>query len=1410
MLVFFIVYDSVFTAHFQQPDIPFKNDRTITPERKILQDMGKIEGGGKSLLQKELLSVALTTVNQLKSAIAEGNLDAINKYKWNATPRLARAIWGIWASGFDLGGTHADSELPSKARFSSANNIVYFDREQKNVRRASIRNTPAERAIQQRVNRLAADVSGSEWERIRDHITDAVSPPPGQENPISREELLERINTELGSKAGRFANRAQTIARTELTFAYNAGRLDTYRRSGLVEFVRFGAIADERTCLQCSSLNGLIVRLDDAGEMARVIPPRHPACRCVISPVMNVGDYDPDDPDRKLENRSIVPAPPAWMMAGILAALLVGGIRLASRGRGVISGVGDIADTAIGVGTIAQVAQQIARDTGETAAPVTEPDQPKEPDGGAGEDIIPSKVVSTKPQVTIGEIDLNTATFEELRSLLPPRLLKVDQIKELIRYRDKFPLSDINDLYKIPKIGKKTGDALKSMAEGLNVVTDLNNVRSWQQLWASNAGLTKKQAQALFEEIRRNPLQSVEDLRSRSIQGVGQKTIDEVIKRGFITQQSVKQRQKQTQVQRVGVGDAATPTPETTSRPEALERGKRQQPPDEEPPTPEGGSPAPTPPRTPSPYSGGGVGKVEPAGTPRTTGQVPRQPDRSVEEAKQAIDPVRQQALSSLGKQLDYLDGQVSGLDASLLEEMSRKRLFGKSPNQVHEEVRGQVSEIRSQELGVRSQESGVRSQIDSLSQRTDRMQQVFDALLDPTAPNYFERVPQAISSAKAELRRVSSSTDKALSDIDKALSSLDKSTSSLDSAIRQASTKKIQQLEQGLEDINSSLNDWNRLASQLEDLEEGGSEYLSQLQQLRDKQLSIQDKLAQSRANTRSQYGSTLDDVGKLKEELQGLRSQLSSNQSRIQQLQQRLDNLPTTRQQLDSTVRAQYDNSVKVRQLQRQFTSDLQQFRRADRQVEQNLNQSAQNQLEFYNQYDQQFSSYEQSYSPLIDRRLQLLNDDLLALGNYPKGTVAWLLEFGDRWQFEPLPNDLALALRGVAPNEQLERVKALTREVQQQFARARQSIKLIRENSEFRYLEGGNRLSQQEALSRAEDNLKYWQQQQNNLISTQNAGSSNNRLNSLTKGQVSATPDDTLGLSRRIAQNLDEWEFQYQNLVDSRGTGGGLVPADPRLEQLRQAREAFLEEAGQSRINQSRIVNDALLEAQEIYERMRSDASRTPVFDLGGRATSGADVLSRVGELEQQLNRFKQLQAMDVQPAPVEPGNLPRIQELVQARDVRSEQLDTLVGQLDEARSQLTEAQQQGRGTKKLENNVAKLESQVETLQAQINERTQEIRDLRLPTGVYNRIQELSSQVDTVREAQSRLSQELSETVAELSTLQEQPIEGLSQAAERRRSRISSLSSKRDRLTQQIIRGNQQVNQLLIQIDQLRRSE
>jgi SPP1 gp7 family putative phage head morphogenesis protein len=154
---------------------------------------------------------------------------------------------------------------------------------------------------------LAGNVADTEWVKIQAALEENVK------GDSSRAQLQSAIDNVLGSKT--FAGRAETIARTELTHAYNTGRIETFSDNG-VEAVRRYCIIDERTCPQCAGLNGMVANLNDWGEMARIYAPSHPRCRCTISPLLNI---------RQLAeaNRRPPPLPEKqWMVERILKSVI--------------------------------------------------------------------------------------------------------------------------------------------------------------------------------------------------------------------------------------------------------------------------------------------------------------------------------------------------------------------------------------------------------------------------------------------------------------------------------------------------------------------------------------------------------------------------------------------------------------------------------------------------------------------------------------------------------------------------------------------------------------------------------------------------------------------------------------------------------------------------------------------------------------------------------------------------------------------------------------------------------------------------------------------------------------------------------------------------------------------------------
>jgi SPP1 gp7 family putative phage head morphogenesis protein len=81
--------------------------------------------------------------------------------------------------------------------------------------------------------------------------------------------------------------RLETILRTNVTKAYNKGRLASMQDPEVVPFlaaVRFSAILDTRTTEQCQLMHGKYFKLTDP-ELARAAPPLHFNCRSILVPV---------------------------------------------------------------------------------------------------------------------------------------------------------------------------------------------------------------------------------------------------------------------------------------------------------------------------------------------------------------------------------------------------------------------------------------------------------------------------------------------------------------------------------------------------------------------------------------------------------------------------------------------------------------------------------------------------------------------------------------------------------------------------------------------------------------------------------------------------------------------------------------------------------------------------------------------------------------------------------------------------------------------------------------------------------------------------------------------------------------------------------------------------------------------
>jgi SPP1 gp7 family putative phage head morphogenesis protein len=299
------MFDSVF--------LPYVSHYAETPEISIAtieQSLDPIERRTVRALNRAIEDGINELVTRAESFLVSGDAAAIASLSWLLQRNLQLPLVAEWEQGFLIGGDDGIDEI--KASFPSGTfNLEALAQTVLALVPVSIQNTPAEQAVLQRTNRIAGDFSDDILARLKTDLIAAIIAPEGEQFPISRKELSARIQKTLDVSA----SRSEAIARTELTAAYNQGRLNTYGESNLVTHVRFVAIGDDRTTPICLSRNGLVFEKGSA-EVTGNTPPLHVRCRSVLSPLMpRVNKRHAEmiaDPSRNPNNRELVPLSKGW------------------------------------------------------------------------------------------------------------------------------------------------------------------------------------------------------------------------------------------------------------------------------------------------------------------------------------------------------------------------------------------------------------------------------------------------------------------------------------------------------------------------------------------------------------------------------------------------------------------------------------------------------------------------------------------------------------------------------------------------------------------------------------------------------------------------------------------------------------------------------------------------------------------------------------------------------------------------------------------------------------------------------------------------------------------------------------------------------------------------------------------
>jgi len=152
------------------------------------------------------------------------------------------------------------------------------------------------KVLQARAIQLAGDVESDITSAIKEILLKHLV---GVSTPETHKEIAAILDQNM--------KRASLIVTTETTYAYNRGRLLSYR-DNQVDYVMFRAVMDGRTCGICSSRNGLIAPIGDIGGD---VPPVHGRCRCVLSPIYSSLQPELLTP-KALDWSNVAPLPKGW------------------------------------------------------------------------------------------------------------------------------------------------------------------------------------------------------------------------------------------------------------------------------------------------------------------------------------------------------------------------------------------------------------------------------------------------------------------------------------------------------------------------------------------------------------------------------------------------------------------------------------------------------------------------------------------------------------------------------------------------------------------------------------------------------------------------------------------------------------------------------------------------------------------------------------------------------------------------------------------------------------------------------------------------------------------------------------------------------------------------------------------
>lgn len=236
-------------------------------------------------------------------------LSAVNAIQWSRLQRLLEPVRRLLEDELLAGGRAGVGELPTRMRLD----LAFNDTDQRALLFAQTQGSELIRHVTEEQRQIVRDITAEAvqgrltWSQAAQRIRVSVGLTPRQQRTVQRvyDAAFEKAQARGWSEAramqaGERAaarqhdravrSRAETIARTEILAAQNAGRYASWQQAVEQGYasplsVKEWVTAPEgsrrgRPCEVCWPLNGVQVQWNAVFPNGRTMPPGHPRCRC--------------------------------------------------------------------------------------------------------------------------------------------------------------------------------------------------------------------------------------------------------------------------------------------------------------------------------------------------------------------------------------------------------------------------------------------------------------------------------------------------------------------------------------------------------------------------------------------------------------------------------------------------------------------------------------------------------------------------------------------------------------------------------------------------------------------------------------------------------------------------------------------------------------------------------------------------------------------------------------------------------------------------------------------------------------------------------------------------------------------------------------------------------------------------